>query len=461
MSKSPKSIRQGDERNLYQRRLKATNAPLKHADPNDRLTVKQSDSTRPSIVGTSQRSNAPLGKNFKSKLTSPIKQKALKSNKVSNHLYLQTLKVKQSSIDHLKVRTMKVQHQDGGDSAVSHSKGLKKEMPKNKNKSEETVDKDREKKIENNQVDESIASNTNGKAPESELEEQNHAENNMSKESKDKGENDTTTEVRITKDVKHEEDVVIVADPKNSNGKEEENKPEEKNSPITFVEPKVEIEIMNLNEKIESERQSIPVSQEEDSSNKSKNEECLSGSDVVESTTSEPTIEQQLEPQKNQEGLQDPNASMTENFKDQSFGRTLRGISGRTSLGRLRNITVRERRMSPNDSLFVNTSRISVSQERSIYGEHFDSPLFNSSRLERKRKRVADTEPSTKKVKVDEGYNFLNFSWNYLKYWRRPEQVPASNTNELNLNLDNKTNIDDSTININETTEPKKWCIIM
>ncbi|XP_034948799.1 uncharacterized protein [Chelonus insularis] len=394
---------------------------------------------------------------------------------------------------------MKVQHQDGGDSAVSHSKGLKKEMPKNKNKSEETVDKDREKKIENNQVDESIASNTNGKAPESELEEQNHAENNMSKESKDKGENDTTTEVRITKDVKHEEDVVIVADPKNSNGKEEENKPEEKNSPITFVEPKVEIEIMNLNEKIESERQSIPVSQEEDSSNKSKNEECLSGSDVVESTTSEPTIEQQLEPQKNQEGLQgkdedmsfisydsnimlkdvqiklndclkdnsklfdttDPNASMTENFKDQSFGRTLRGISGRTSLGRLRNITVRERRMSPNDSLFVNTSRISVSQERSIYGEHFDSPLFNSSRLERKRKRVADTEPSTKKVKVDEGYNFLNFSWNYLKYWRRPEQVPASNTNELNLNLDNKTNIDDSTININETTEPKKWCIIM
>lgn len=153
------------------------------------------------------------------------------------------------------------------------------------------------------------------------------------------------------------------------------------------------------------------------------------------------------------------NTSVSDSFKDLSFGRTLRTLSGRSSIGRMRHVTIRQRPMTPNDSLFVNCSGMSTNQEEPLrFASEFPNSFSSGTPIDRKRKIDTDIEPSTKKIKKDEG-GLLNTSLEYLKIFRKPLQVNRG----YNFNFNNKIDIteDSSKLDIEETAEPKKWCILM
>ncbi|KYQ50241.1 hypothetical protein ALC60_10695 [Trachymyrmex zeteki] len=161
-------------------------------------------------------------------------------------------------------------------------------------------------------------------------------------------------------------------------------------------------------------------------------------------------------------------------LKDQSFGRTLRNISGRHSIGRMRHVTLRENRISPNSSLFVNTSTMSMPQDEGIeskilpYGAGLlsDSFSMNGSPLDRKRRIETGNWSSAKKQKTDEESSIFNTSINLLKGLRIPSmQVSTPKATPYKFE---STKLDISGIKNDDnkmTAEPmestKKWCVIM
>ncbi|XP_076631082.1 uncharacterized protein LOC143346654 [Colletes latitarsis] len=161
--------------------------------------------------------------------------------------------------------------------------------------------------------------------------------------------------------------------------------------------------------------------------------------------------------------------SLSQASKESSFGKTLRSISGRRSLNRMRYVTLRdEHRYSPNDSLFVNTSSVSLLPNES---EDFKILRYstglsdivstsNGSSTERKRKFESDDWSSTKKPKTESDNSLLNTSISILKGLRRPIQVSTSRS-ELKFQT-NKVDLtdEDSNASVNEGAA-KKWCIIM
>lgn len=161
--------------------------------------------------------------------------------------------------------------------------------------------------------------------------------------------------------------------------------------------------------------------------------------------------------------------------KDQSFGRTLRNISGRHSIGRMRHVTLRENRISPNSSLFVNTSTMSMPQDEGIeskvlpYGVGLLSDTFstNGSPLDRKRRIETENWSSAKKQKTDEeSSSIFNTSINLLKGLRIPS-MQVSTPKAIPYKFES-TKLDISGIKNDDnkmTAEPiestKKWCVIM
>ncbi|XP_066581773.1 uncharacterized protein [Prorops nasuta] len=159
--------------------------------------------------------------------------------------------------------------------------------------------------------------------------------------------------------------------------------------------------------------------------------------------------------------------------KDASFGKSIRNISCRRSLNRMRHVTMRENRISPNSSLFVNTSGMSLPDE---LGEskilHYrsglnDSLSSNGSSLDKKRKLKLDDSVSAKKRKTDTESGLLNASISYLKSFRMPIQVPAPSFGIYKLSPSrlyntNKPSEESNTEVITENPpEGRKWCIIM
>ncbi|XP_070517765.1 putative leucine-rich repeat-containing protein DDB_G0290503 isoform X2 [Cardiocondyla obscurior] len=161
-------------------------------------------------------------------------------------------------------------------------------------------------------------------------------------------------------------------------------------------------------------------------------------------------------------------------LKDLSFGKTLRNISGRHSIGRMRHVTLREKRISPNSSLFVNTSTMSVPQDEGgdskvlHYGSGLLSDSFstNGSPLDRKRKIETENWNSAKKQKTDGESNIFNTSLNLWKNLRIPSMQVSTpkaapcNFESTKLNISGIKNDDNK--NATEPTEStKKWCVIM
>lgn len=154
---------------------------------------------------------------------------------------------------------------------------------------------------------------------------------------------------------------------------------------------------------------------------------------------------------------------------DMSFGKTLRNISGRSTINRLRYVTVREQRFSPNSSLFVNTSSASLDQDDPTHCKLTRYPTdlsdCNGTPAERKRKIVSDAIESAKKLKIEaaERPGLLNTSLEMLKSIRRPVQVSTPNSKGYDFKSDrygSKAFGDDKLIVANDV-EPKKWCVVM
>lgn len=160
--------------------------------------------------------------------------------------------------------------------------------------------------------------------------------------------------------------------------------------------------------------------------------------------------------------------------KEATFGKTLRTISGRSSIGRMRHITLRDRQPSPNSSLFVNTSTASLLDDSSTLDykilRHRTalSELTSSNGgtpIDRKRKFTQETPNSAlKKPKTEESSgSLLNASFELLKYpfgyLRTPVQV-SSTPYKFQSDKSSLHNVSASEeVKVGE--EPRKWCVIM
>ncbi|CAD6238964.1 GSCOCG00008579001-RA-CDS [Cotesia congregata] len=489
MQKSSK-VHQDDDKNNSEVQIIGFS---KNTNTNEQSASKQSYIARLGSADNNQRSNLP--KNFKSKLpTSATKSKSLKTLPTSSSMDSQASnkgdKISTpaaSSTDNSKTRSsIKIQNQETKEPAVQ-SKGSKKDLSKHKNKHEDSSEK--EPKTQN----EAVTSNVNGSNNEceiiSEQPQQKTTEENSTKDNNDDEvnliETQDNTDNQLTTECKDELK-------KNSNGYEisdDTNNKLQEDQSVTAVNKNIET--------VETERSAVSISTNTESLPSNDNQSQL---DTVESTTSESVPTEKEQPNKFEDNFQakeddvsfisynstimlkdvqiklndclkdnsklmdvtDPNASMSESFRDLSFGCTLRKISGRNSIGRLKHVTLRQRQMSPNDSLFVNTSNVSFSHDRSTFmSELSDSPDPNSSRLNRKRK-LTENDHSVKKFKTDQNYSILNTSLEYLKNLRKPIQVSTPKAQGYKFEYDKKPNNSDSTTDIaEEAIETKKWCLIM
>ena len=150
-----------------------------------------------------------------------------------------------------------------------------------------------------------------------------------------------------------------------------------------------------------------------------------------------------------------------------SFGKTLRSMSGRRSLSRMRHVTLREHRYSPNNSMFVNTSMASLPSDETEdfkilrYSIGLSDPMSatNGSQTERKRKHDGEEWSSLKKQKTESENSLLNTSISLLKGLRRPIQV-STPVSEMKFQS-GKLDLTDEESNKSIDENAKKWCIIM
>ena len=161
------------------------------------------------------------------------------------------------------------------------------------------------------------------------------------------------------------------------------------------------------------------------------------------------------------------NEQANDMYKDLSFGKTLRTISGRRSLSRLRHVTLREHnQLSPNNSLFVNTSSMSQDDDFKVFRHRAglsDTVSSNGTPSERKRKLYPQESNILKKPKTEAESSFLNSSFELLKSFRRPIQVSTPNVGIFNfqtdkLNFSGKESSQDVKA---DETPANKWCTIM
>ena len=143
-----------------------------------------------------------------------------------------------------------------------------------------------------------------------------------------------------------------------------------------------------------------------------------------------------------------------------TFGKTLRTISGRSSIGRMRHITEGDRQPSPNSSLFVNTS-LNEDGEFKVLHHRSGAPTSNfngvNSPIDRKRKSVHElVENRTKKMKTQA--SAYTSALEILKYPFSPKK-PAQVSTPFNVKVE-KPNIDFSKEGVTES-QNKKWCILM
>ncbi|XP_018363178.1 PREDICTED: putative leucine-rich repeat-containing protein DDB_G0290503 [Trachymyrmex cornetzi] len=492
MGKTPKKAAPGgDERNLYVRRLKATTAPSRASESSlPERHREYENSNRLKLAGIQKKVLPGPGKNFKSKLRPPTK---IEHQTKQHKILLKNLEIKNTDM------------QPGSEEA---------EVKLNVSFQKENVTEE----------------NGNNKAAETEKSamSKEHIDHTYEKISSELQTTKTIEEVLVvdSKTVPQEEEVIL-------EHVDTETKEEQEANDIKLIYEAESISLSNGKEILDDKQPkdngqgeellSAPEEMKNDINEKEEtqsevptnNESC--SVDIVESTTSElsETSESIIQSniQKDKESIDDTindpsfisydssimlkdvkirlNDCLKDNSKlydvsntegipnqlsrDQSFGRTLRNISGRHSIGRMRHVTLRENRISPNSSLFVNTSTMSMPQDEGIeskvlpYGAGLLSDTFstNGSPLDRKRRIDTENWSSAKKQKTDEeSSSIFNTSINLLKGLRIPS-MQVSTPKATPYKFDS-TKLDISGIKNDDnkmTAEPiestKKWCVIM
>jgi len=154
--------------------------------------------------------------------------------------------------------------------------------------------------------------------------------------------------------------------------------------------------------------------------------------------------------------------------KEVSFGKTLKDISGRRMI-RARD-SPRERRISSNSSLYVNTSMFSQDEgieSKALHYTFSDSFPTNGSQLDRKRKIDAEEYSTVKKQKIDGNSSLLNRSTNLMKNICSPYIMKVSTPKATSYNFEpSKLDIsgikdDDNKVTAESIESTKKWCVIM
>ncbi|KYN39511.1 hypothetical protein ALC56_06004 [Trachymyrmex septentrionalis] len=489
MGKTPKKAAPGgDERNLYVRRLKATTAPSRASESS--LPERQREyenSNRLKLTGIQKRVLPGPGKSFKSKLRPPTK---IEHQTKQHKILLKNPEIKSTDMQpgseeaevklNVSIQKENVTEENGNNKAVETEKSAM---------SKEHIDHTYEKISSDLQTTKTI-------------QEVLVADNKTIPEEKEVLLIDVDTE---TKEEQEANDIKLIYEAESislSNGKEilDDKQPKDNGQGEKLLTEEIKNDI-NETEETQSE---APTN----------NESC--SVDIVESTTSElsETSESIIQSniQKDKESIDDTindpsfisydssimlkdvkiklndclkdnsklyDVSNTEGIsnqlsKDQSFGRTLRNISGRHSIGRMRHVTLRENRISPNSSLFVNTSTMSMPQDEGIeskilpYGTGLLSDTFstNGSPLDRKRRIETGNWSSAKKQKTDEESSIFNTSINLLKGLRIPSmQVSTPKATpykfeSTKLDISGIKN-DDNKMIAEPIESTKKWCVIM
>lgn len=156
--------------------------------------------------------------------------------------------------------------------------------------------------------------------------------------------------------------------------------------------------------------------------------------------------------------------SSTDSQKDTTFGKTLRTISGRHSIGRMRHMKLRDRQPSPNSSLFVNTSSASLAEDVDLKSIHRRTPTADLTStngtekvLDRKRKLIDVSFDTQKKIKTDESKgSFLSSSIEMIKKpFRRSVKTTTSKKPEKE-----QIHVGGGEL-VPYGESNKKWCLIM
>ncbi|KZC10571.1 hypothetical protein WN55_02008 [Dufourea novaeangliae] len=508
MGKTPKKAAPGgDERNLYnRRRLKATTAASKTSETNLHERQRESESPNRSKLTDVQKSKSPgQRKNFKSKPGVSNSRRKFDS-----------------------IRPMKRVGRPLGSTKKKLAAANKNTETKQRNMQPESEEAEvtLEETVQNKTVNENACQNTQDiaekcidHAPSGPAEisgEEEHPNKQLIVEEEQQSEKDEkinkSIETKESEEEYEENDLTLSLDNEYSPKRSQEGKSSHKDSKDKGIaespSARVESESSSMNEK-------------EDVQSESHTEMCSSSVNVQESVASELSeaeketkketdkeIENEKMEEKTEELTEDKDVSfvsydpsimlrdvqiklndcMKDNSKlsetccmesetllrpshDGSFGKTLRNISGRRSLNRMRHVTLREHRYSPNNSMFVNTSSVSLlpsdeTEDFKIlrYSTGLSDTVSTSNGSPSDKKRKHETEEwnfSLKKQKTTESENsLLNTSISILKGLRRPIQV-STPVSELKFQS-NKLDLTDDEINksVNDAAG-KKWCTIM
>lgn len=498
MGKTPKKAAPGgDERNLYVRRLKATTAPSR-ASESSFLPERQRESeisNRPKLTGIQKRIPTGSGKNPKSKLRTSAK---VGLSQTAKQLKLPMRNPEAKTTDNMQPELEEAEVKLN----VSVQKENVKEEKSSINKTTQSVE---EPVIDKEHIDHNVVEQTSSKPQTStnivdEIVPLAEAEIILLEGEGDLLDNISNTETKELEE-QEENDMELKLQAEQSPTKEEEGKSDDKQ-----MDDVKEDELLIVQDELKNgvkEKEEIQKGVQLDTESYSV--------DIVESTTSEvlETSESvnQNDTQRNKEKIDDTNndasfisydssimlkdvqirlndclkdntklfdvsnagGSSSQLPKDASFGETLRNISGRHSISRMRHVTLRERRISPNSSLFVNTSTTSIPQNEGTeskvlrYGLS-DSFPTNGSSSNRKRKIETSTWGSVKKQKSEADSSFLNTSMTLLKGLYKPVQVSTPNVTpykfESKLDMSGVKD-DDNKIATESTENAKKWCMIM
>lgn len=496
MGKTPKKAAPGgDERNLYVRRLKATTAPSKASESSLHERQRESESlNRPKLSGVQKKVPTGQGKNLKSKLRPPTKSGL---NQTSKQLKL--------SMKNPEAKTADMQESEET-SEVKLNVSIQKE---NKEENGNKVIVIEESAIEKEYVDHTEQTSSKFQTSTKTIQEVS-VESVVSVESKiiSQEKEISTENVNIeTKELEEVNDMKLIIDGETSpakNGEEILNDKRPKDdSPGEELQDQLK-NGTNEKEEIQSEVQTDTESYSVDivestTSELSETSESITQSDIqkdkekIDDINNEASVSHNLSMLKDSYMLKDVQVmlirsdcvkdnsklfdiSNTEGTpsqlsKDLSFGKTLRSISGRHSIGRMRHVTLRERRISPNSSLFVNTSTMSIPQDDETESKilHYsllsDSFSTNGSPLDRKRKFETANLDSAKKQKTDEESSSLNKSINLVKGFVKPMLISTPKATPYKFEstkLDISGIKDDDNKLMTESTEStKKWCVIM
>ncbi|XP_046827454.1 myb-like protein X [Vespa crabro] len=506
MGKTPKKAAPGgDERNLYVRRIKATTAPS-----------KSFESILPERQRESENSNRPKLSNIQKKVL-PGSAKKSKLHSAAYNLNQSTKSLTkeiskegkvQSTLQHLRIAKQKMQpklEEAETASSISTEKDEKEEIISDVgNKKEEAPTKDSNINHITDEQDSTLSTNTEKKTAESIEEDTTSIQNEIKLQDKenDKKENleenkkesreEEQDEVQLTlrvedSPVKPQESVSTVSITNDENESEElpqiqevNDNTKEKKSSQTESEAGTESCSIDIVESVTSELSEVSESPSQQDTQKErenfdqniKNE--ISGVNYDASVTLKDVqikLNDCLKEKYKHVEVCDTDNNISNLSSSDTFGKTLRNISGRSAINRFRHTSSFDYRFSPNDTQLTNVSMLS-SPRREMTNVKIlrystglsDIMSSNGNPVERKRKLESPDSFTIKKQKTEQN-SLLNTSMDLLRGLRKPIQISTPNvsykvqSDKLNIREINDGN--DKFLPTHTDDGTKKWCVIM